>query len=617
MRISNVKLWIASQILASVWFANATATAEIRTWVNPGDGVWGEPANWSGGVVPGEDDTAVIAGNVTVTLRTSRVVQALQIEAGASLALLGDGASARLSIGQSLTNDGTLRMFAIYTRESIVDLGDFGVFTNNGELRCLAGGPGLCLIEGRIDSFGDVYVEPGTVLTFRGSVTQHGGTFSAAGKALFDVGAVEWRGGCMSGNAEFLHANLLVSGADAQPCDLYVNFVHESRLLSNLSPNARINVDVAHYLRVASGALNAGGLILRGGQLRADGPEPFVSSGLIDGAESSSVIYGEVINDGVFRIAGGARVALADGRFVQRDGQFDAIGTFDTSIVDVEAVGGSLYGLLDVFSTRLGIGPAVGGSVIDVVGVNCFLTQLESPLVTIRVYGAPTSVRVRQSISNASTIQLRPGAVLNIDDEVTLTNVGWIETIPFNSNGGAGIRGTLVNAGTIATAPQTRLSHTGDFIQTDAGVYSAKLEGTGRHSRFVVFGEALVSGSLSVELAPSYEPELGDAFDILSSRSISDTLSCDAIDGLVISATKRFKLVRTATTLSLVVVAADQLPADTNCDCISDLADLARVLTNFGTGEGMQLHDGDFDADGAVDLNDLGLLLATFGMACP
>ncbi|MFN0137076.1 MAG: hypothetical protein ACKVS9_13280 [Phycisphaerae bacterium] len=73
MRTSHSKFWVACKILASVWFANATATAEIRTWVNPGDGVWGEPTNWSGGVVPGEADTAVIAGNVTVTLRTSHI----------------------------------------------------------------------------------------------------------------------------------------------------------------------------------------------------------------------------------------------------------------------------------------------------------------------------------------------------------------------------------------------------------------------------------------------------------------------------------------------------------------------------------------------------------------
>lgn len=617
MLTSNGLLRIVFMAFALCVLSADAGRAEVRTWVNPGDGSWGEPTNWSGGVVPGEEDTAIITGNVTVTLRTYRSVQALQIDAGATLALLGDGASVQLTVSDSLTNNGAIRMFAIYTREAVVYLGDSSAFTNNGEVRCLANGQGLNLIEGRFDNFGQVIVEAGSTLTFRGDVTQFAGTFSAVGRAKFDLGAVEWRGGCMSGNAEFLHANLLVSGPDAEPCDLFVNFVYESRLLANLSSSARINVGIGKYLRVASGAQNAGGIVLRGGQLVVDGPEPLVSSGSINAAVSSSIIYGEFINDGTFGIAGGARAVLSDGRFVQRAGLFDAAGVFDTGIVDVEAVGGSLYGLLDVFSTRLGFGPAVGESVIDVLGANCVLAQLESPLVTIRVYGAPTSVRVRQSMINASIIQLRPGAALFIDDSMTLTNVGRIESIAFNANGGAAIRGRMVNAGTIAAAPQTRLSHTGGFVQTDAGVYSAKLEDPNLHSRFVVFGAAQMGGQIRVELAPGYEPELDDEFDIFSFGSGFDTLSCDDIDGLTISDTKRFKLVRTATTLSLVVVDSAELPADTNCDCASDLIDLATVLSNFGTPTGMQLHDGDFNADGSVDLTDLGLLLATFGTACP
>jgi hypothetical protein len=41
------------------------------------------------------------------------------------------------------------------------------------------------------------------------------------------------------------------------------------------------------------------------------------------------------------------------------------------------------------------------------------------------------------------------------------------------------------------------------------------------------------------------------------------------------------------------------------------------LLSNFGaTGEG-PFSDGDLNGDGAVELDDLALLLAQFGMPCP
>jgi photosystem II stability/assembly factor-like uncharacterized protein len=52
---------------------------------------------------------------------------------------------------------------------------------------------------------------------------------------------------------------------------------------------------------------------------------------------------------------------------------------------------------------------------------------------------------------------------------------------------------------------------------------------------------------------------------------------------------------------------------DLNADGVVDLADLGILLANFGKTEGMTYEDGDIDEDGAVDLSDLGALLAVFG----
>lgn len=53
-------------------------------WRNPEGGSWNDPANWSGGAVPGEGDVAVLdlEGTYTVTLEEDAIIAALVMEAG-------------------------------------------------------------------------------------------------------------------------------------------------------------------------------------------------------------------------------------------------------------------------------------------------------------------------------------------------------------------------------------------------------------------------------------------------------------------------------------------------------------------------------------------------------
>lgn len=55
---------------------------------------------------------------------------------------------------------------------------------------------------------------------------------------------------------------------------------------------------------------------------------------------------------------------------------------------------------------------------------------------------------------------------------------------------------------------------------------------------------------------------------------------------------------------------------DINGDCVSDLSDLAGMLSNFGTIGTAGRTDGDVTGDGNVDLSDLAPLLAQFGTDC-
>jgi hypothetical protein len=73
---------------------------------------------------------------------------------------------------------------------------------------------------------------------------------------------------------------------------------------------------------------------------------------------------------------------------------------------------------------------------------------------------------------------------------------------------------------------------------------------------------------------------------------------------------------------TLTDVAADQIlivvecRGDLNHDGAIDLADLGVLLAHYGTSSGMTYWDGDLDFDGDVDLADLGILLAAYGTTC-
>jgi hypothetical protein len=58
-------------------------------------------------------------------------------------------------------------------------------------------------------------------------------------------------------------------------------------------------------------------------------------------------------------------------------------------------------------------------------------------------------------------------------------------------------------------------------------------------------------------------------------------------------------------------------PGDLNADSAVSLQDLTILLAHFGTPSGATYADGDLNADGDVDLSDLTLLLAHFGTTCP
>ncbi len=68
--------------------------------------------------------------------------------------------------------------------------------------------------------------------------------------------------------------------------------------------------------------------------------------------------------------------------------------------------------------------------------------------------------------------------------------------------------------------------------------------------------------------------------------------------------------------VDLRALAGESCASDANGDGNVDLSDLGIVLANFGVTSGAAHDDGDFDGDGDVDLSDLGILLAAYGLPC-
>jgi hypothetical protein len=66
-----------------------------------------------------------------------------------------------------------------------------------------------------------------------------------------------------------------------------------------------------------------------------------------------------------------------------------------------------------------------------------------------------------------------------------------------------------------------------------------------------------------------------------------------------------------------IVIVCQLCPGDLDNDGDIDLADLAQLLSNYGTTSGAAPNNGDMDCDGDVDLTDLAALLAVYGTTCP
>jgi hypothetical protein len=160
------------------------------------------------------------------------------------------------------------------------------------------------------------------------------------------------------------------------------------------------------------------------------------------------------------------------------------------------------------------------------------------------------------------------------------------------------IGGTTVPGGSIG-----RLEVEGNFIQDNASMLAVELGGTEPgtgYDQLTVNSNADLAGTLQVELVPEFTPVIGDAFDIVTAASVSESFSTEILPSMPGT---RIMLLSSPMALTVVVT----WPADADGDLDVDLDDYVEFLTCFlgpagGLGSGCGYFDSDNDGD--VDLND-------------
>lgn len=311
-RLIRISLCCTSVALT---FGLPESRAADRSWVGPARGEWGDAANWSGGVVPGESDTAILSGPITVSLVSGRTVGGLMIDDAATLLIEGKGnEGASLTVNTSWTNRGTVRLTNSSTLDQTSSLFQpAGVtMTNIGTFELLPGiGGGVRQLTGSFVNLGAFTVYGGVSITSGATFEQRDGVFTANGLLAVSRGAFRYSGGSIAGanNIELRDAGLSFGPAVTSPCTILVRG-------ANLSTDvpACVTLDVRSGLSTLRSSINRGTIRLvylfnsTAGQLIVGRGTEFTNVGLI---ETSSDVdswrtrvagYGTWSNEGVIRV---------------------------------------------------------------------------------------------------------------------------------------------------------------------------------------------------------------------------------------------------------------------------------------------------------------------------
>lgn len=217
--------------------------------------------------------------------------------------------------------------------------------------------------------------------------------------------------------------------------------------------------------------------------------------------------------------------------------------------------------------------------------------------------------------SPSALLRVGDGAVLDVED---------LELSPHGRVDGLGvIEGRLTSRGIVRPGEETpgALAVHGDYTQvsgptyyfatSELDIHLAGAPGSPAAGRLLVSGAASLGGRLRVRMAPGFEPQIGQIYEVLSASAI-----LGAFQQVILPERIGFWRARYSADAQRVYVEIipGGIPGDTNGDCTVNFADLNNVLSQFGqAGFGLI---GDVNGDGLVNFQDLNVVLSYFGQSC-
>lgn len=223
---------------------------------------------------------------------------------------------------------------------------------------------------------------------------------------------------------------------------------------------------------------------------------------------------------------------------------------------------------------------------------------------TENAYAGTTSVNEGTLFVANSSGSATGNGLVSVSGGATLAGTGRIGGIVQND-------GLVAPAGAASIGTLTLLSSYGQFA---GGSLNVEIDSAASNDRLIVSGPAAIAaGTLNASLINGFVPTAGDTFTILTAASISGTFPTTNLPALPSPLSWQTEYQPTA--VRLLVVGCD-LPADFDNNNGVDLTDLSILLAHFGMQSGATHEDGDVNGDGAVDLTDLSLLLGSFGSTC-
>ncbi len=172
----------------------------------------------------------------------------------------------------------------------------------------------------------------------------------------------------------------------------------------------------------------------------------------------------------------------------------------------------------------------------------------------------------------------------------------------------------FTNNAALAVAAEEKSTILGNLALTSSSILDMQLGND--YSHLWVTGDASLGGTLSLSLAPNYNPQSGDSFEILRSSNLTGTFSLEVMTtnpGLLWDV----DYVSDSVFVTFGVTAPPGSGADFNGDGIVDAGDVAIWKNNFGLGANpppvATQGDGDANGDGVVDGADFLLIQQQFG----